>query len=73
MEELTQDENHDEPDVEHTNKRQRVQQLEKMVNRFIAMVSETEELKGMALCNRETNEEDIERLRRGLDREIDQA
>ena len=38
----------------HVNKKQRVQQLERRVDRLIGMISETEDIKDMTPRNRET-------------------
>ena len=45
MEELTKEENHNEPVAERMNKRQRVQQLERRVDRLIGMINETKILR----------------------------
>ena len=54
MEELTKEEDYNKPVLELANKKQRVQQVERRVDRLVGMISETEDIKDMTPCNRET-------------------
>ena len=54
MEELTKEEDYNKPVLELANKKQRVQQVERRVDRLVGMISETEDIKDMTPRNRET-------------------
>ena len=51
---LTKEEDYNKPGLELANKKQRVQQVERRVDRLVGMISETEDIKDMTPCNRET-------------------